>query len=164
VEVLYHLRKVCRRRSGRDQVREGNHERGIHPRSLGVVVDSRQRVRELVEGNGRIYHDLRSIHVEVGFCHGKHHDEGCSHHVEVHGDHSHHFHMDDGQESESELGHPEVRQAGSGGVRTCKVKEFEIFTSATQVTRAPLNSRPSSFSTAVLKSAAVSNSTKLLFC
>lgn len=34
-------------------------------------------------------------------------------------------------------------------------------TSATQVTRLPLNSRPSSFSTAVLKSAAVSNSTKL---
>ena len=37
-------------------------------------------------------------------------------------------------------------------------------TSATQVTRAPLNSRPSSFSTAVLRSAAVSNSTKLLTC
>lgn len=37
----------------------------------------------------------------------------------------------------------------------------DILTSAVQVTRAPLNSRPSSFSTAVLRSAAVSNSTKL---
>lgn len=36
-----------------------------------------------------------------------------------------------------------------------------ILTLATQVTRAPLNSRPSSFSTAVRRSAADSNSTKL---
>lgn len=38
-----------------------------------------------------------------------------------------------------------------------------VLTLATQVTRCPLNSRLSSFSTAVLKSAAFSNSTKLQY-
>jgi hypothetical protein len=39
----------------------------------------------------------------------------------------------------------------------------KMLTSAMQVTRTPLNSSPSSFSTALLRSAAVSNSTKLPF-
>jgi hypothetical protein len=46
------------------------------------------------------------------------------------------------------------RKGGTEGSRTL----------ATQVTRTFLNSRPSSFSTAVLRSAAVSNSTKLDEC
>lgn len=41
--------------------------------------------------------------------------------------------------------------------------EAGFLTSATQVTREPLNSCPSSFSTAVLRSLAVSNSTNLVF-
>ena len=39
-----------------------------------------------------------------------------------------------------------------------------VLTSATQFTLAPLNSRPSSFSTAVFRSLAVSNSTNLVWC
>jgi hypothetical protein len=80
----------------------------------------------------------------------------------VHGGRSHRQgRIGEGQENGSELGHGEYPV---GSVLSAGIKNTwgMLHTSATQVTRTPLNSRPSSFSTAVLRSAAVSNSTKLL--
>lgn len=165
VEVHGLPHKVChhRGRSNRDQDREDNHERGTHLRSLDEVGGNHQAVRELVVESDHICLDLRSNHGEEDFYHGKHRDGDCSH-EEVHGDHNHHHHMGGDQEIENERVNHEEYLAESEGVRRDWSTSFLLLTSATQVTRAPLNSRPSSFSTAVFKSAAVSNSTKLLFC
>lgn len=138
---------------------EGSHDGKDHRNHHGAVVDSHQLGHELaVEiGSGHGHHHSNPDG-EVESYHGSH--GGYIH--EVRGDRSHHS-LCDLQANEIWGGSHEGYPAGSIYCqnKTCGCEGPQL-TSATHVTRTPLNSRPSSFSTAVFRSAAVSNSTKLL--
>jgi hypothetical protein len=133
------------------------------PRTGHAGVDNHQWDHELLEENGIGHDHHHNSHDGVGFYHDNHHDEDCIHET-GHDDHNHpRRRAGEAWAIGIGLGHG-GHQVESVEVSGQHLGRREVPTSATQVTRAPLNSRPSSFSTAVLRSAAVSNSTKLLTC
>ena len=138
----------------------GSRDDKDHRSHCGAGVGSHQSEDEPLGENGHSVHDHRhSSHGGAGFYHDNRHGEENIHGL-ARGDRSHLDKVGE-QGNESGLGR-EGYPVGSVTVSRFQAKEGVAQTSATQVTRTPLNSRPSSFSTAVLRSAAVSNSTKLL--
>ena len=131
-----------------------------HRMDHGVVAGSHRLGHEHVVGS---VHSggHRSNHGVVGCDHGIRVENSCA--VVGHGGRSHPLGMEHGV-LENGNGHGRVEYL-AGSSRLVSSWSWRVswikLTSATQVTRAPLNSLPSSLSTAVLKSAALSNSTKL---
>lgn len=162
-----HKRRRVRSYTDPEGSREG-HGRG--PRSGRAEAGSLPWAVHGAEANDS--HLLSGLHstraAEAGCAHGTRHDnhrgEGYIHEVGRVGCSRSQAGKGDG-ESASGRGHLWAHQAESAGILANRIERAggraDGHTLATQVTRVFLNSRPSSFSTAVLRSAAVSNSTKL---